>query len=122
LGGTNLFHGVARDGEVDTGAHVLHVADHEIAGPVLVTVRPVAISVHLARPEGSFRNAWPTTVARVEEMGHRVRLLTGAPLPVAVEVTSEARAELALRPGSEIWVAVKATEIGVEAERATVVG
>jgi molybdate transport system ATP-binding protein len=114
LGGTNLLRGTARGGEVDTGTHVLHIADHEIQGPVLVTLRPAAVSVHLVRPEGSFRNSWSTTVARVERLGHRVRLLTGAPLPVMVEVTDEARQELALAPGSEIWVALKATDIGVQ--------
>ncbi|MEJ2204123.1 MAG: ABC transporter ATP-binding protein [Gemmatimonadota bacterium] len=114
LGGTNLIRGTARDGEVDTGTHVLHIADREIEGAVLVTLRPAAISVHRARPEGSFRNSWPTTVTRVERLGHRVRLLTGAPLPVTVEVTEEARAELGLAPGSEAWVALKATEIGVQ--------
>ena len=98
------------------GTHVLHVADHDVAGPVLVTVRPTSVSVHLVRPAGSFRNSWPTSVARVERLGHRVRLLTGAPLPIMVEVTEEARAELGLGPGSEVWVAVKATEIGVEEE------
>jgi molybdate transport system ATP-binding protein len=114
LGGTNLFRGVARDGVVDVDGHALHVADHASEGPVLVTVRPAAVSVHLARPEGSFRNSWATTIVRVERLGHRARLLTGAPLPVTVEVTDEARGELDLTPGSVIWLAVKATEIGVE--------
>ena len=118
LAGTNFLRGIARRGEVDTGTHVLHVADHEVEGPVLVTLRPAAISVHRTRPEGSFRNSWPTTVARVERLGHRVRLLTGAPLPVAVEMTDEAREELGLAPGSAIWVALKATEIGVEPDTA----
>jgi molybdopterin-binding protein len=55
----------------------------------------------------------------VEGLGHRVRLLTGPPLPVAVEVTVEARDELGLAPGSEIWLALKATEIGVEPDTET---
>ncbi len=119
LGGSNFLRGTARAGKVDLGTHVLHVADREIEGPVLVTLRPAAISVHRIRPEGSFRNAWATRVERVEPLGHRVRLLTGAPLPVAVEVTVEARDELDLAPGSEIWVAVKATEIGVQPDTPT---
>ena len=119
LGGTNLFRGTAGSGEVDAGTHVLHIADHEIRGPVLVTLPPAAISVHLEQPRGSFRNAWRTTVVRVEGLGHRARLLTGAPLPVTVEVTNEAREELGLAPGSEIWVALKATEIGVQPDTPT---
>jgi len=118
LGGTTLVRGTARDGTVDTGSHVLHIADHELHGPVLVTLRPAAISIHLTRPEGSFRNSWATTVTRIEPLRHRVRLLTGAPLPVMVEVTDDARAELRLTPGSEIWVALKATEIGVQPDAA----
>jgi len=114
LGGTNLLRGTASRGEVDMGTHVLHIADHEIEGPVLVTLRPTAISVHLTRPGGSFRNSWPTEVERVERFGHRVRLLTGAPLAVTVEVTDEAVDELALASGSKIWVALKATEIGIQ--------
>lgn len=114
LGGTNFLRGTARGGEVATGTQVLHVADHDIEGPVVVTLRPTAISVHLARPEGSFRNSWPTGVVRIERLGHRIRLLTGPPLPIMVEVTAEACDELGIGPGSAIWVAVKATEIGVQ--------
>jgi len=116
LGGTNFLRGVAKDGAVDTGAQLLYVADHEIAGSVLVTIEPRAVSVHRARPEGSFRNSWATTVTRMDRLDHRVRLLTGAPLPMTVEVTVEAREELGLAQGSDIWVAVKATEIGVQAD------
>jgi len=114
LGGTNLFRGHARAGAVETGSHVLHVADHDMEGPVLVTIRPAAISVHLTPPQGSFRNSWLTSIARLERLGHRVRILTGAPLPITAEVTSEARDELGLAPGSEVWLALKATEIGVQ--------
>jgi molybdate transport system ATP-binding protein len=114
LGGTNFLRGRARAGAVDTGTHVLHIADHKIDGPVLVTLRPTAISIHLSRPEGSFRNAWPTTVARVERLGERVRLLTGSPLAITVELTVEALEELGLAVGSSIWVALKATDLGVQ--------
>jgi len=114
LGGTNLLRGTARGGEVDMGTHVLHIADHDLTGPVLLTLRPAAISVHLVHPEGSFRNTWLTRITRVETLGHRARLLTGAPLPLTVEVTREAREELGLVPGSEVWLALKATEIGVQ--------
>jgi molybdate transport system ATP-binding protein len=114
LGGTNLVRGRAREGNIDTGGHVLHIADRELEGPVLATLPPAAISVHLARPEGSFRNSWRTTIVRLERIGPRVRLLTGAPLSVTVEVTTEAHDELSLTPGSDIWLALKATEIVVQ--------
>jgi molybdate transport system ATP-binding protein len=92
----------------------LRIADDRMEGPVLLTIHPNAISIHAHRPEGSPRNAWSTGVERVEPLGSRVRLRTGAPLPITVELTESARAEMGLRVGREIWVAVKATEIGVE--------
>jgi molybdopterin-binding protein len=53
-------------------------------------------------------------VERVERLGSRVRLRTGPPLSLTVELTEAARSEMAIEPGSPIWVAVKATEIGVQ--------
>lgn len=116
LAGANLVAGVAHRGAVDTGTVTLHIADVELDGPVLVTIHPHAISVHPQRPVGSQRNSWPTTVERVEPLGHRVRLRTGPPLPLTVEVTESATEELGLEPGTRIWVAFKATEIGLQPE------
>ncbi|HSM44704.1 MAG TPA: ABC transporter ATP-binding protein, partial [Acidimicrobiia bacterium] len=65
LAGSNLIAGVARDGVVDVGDHVVHVADHGVAGPVLLTIPPTAISIHLQRPEGSPRNSWQTRVGHL---------------------------------------------------------
>jgi molybdate transport system ATP-binding protein len=116
LAGSNLISGMADDSRVDVGAFSLTIADHDVSGPVLLTLHPTAISVHRGRPEGSQRNTWRTSVEVVESLGDRVRLLTGVPLPLAVEVTREAMDALALQPGAAIWVAVKATEIGIEEE------
>jgi molybdate transport system ATP-binding protein len=117
LAGSNLVAGTAAGGVVDTGDQVLRIADGEIKGPVLVTIHPTAISVYPGRPEGSPRNSWETTVERVEQLGTRVRLRTGTPLPLTVEVTEGARADLGLEPGSRVWLAFKATEIGVQPGR-----
>lgn len=116
LAGSNLVAGIAGDGVVDTGAHLLHIADHEINGSVLVTIRPSAISVHLREPEGSPRNAWKTTVDLVEHLGERARLRTGGPLQLAVEVTDDAARALNLVEGTPVWVSIKATEITVESD------
>lgn len=116
LANANLVRGTARDGEVDTGAATVRIGDREIRGPVLLTIRPNAISVFRRPPEGSPRNSWETTVERSETLGARVRLLTGPPLHLTVEVTREAAADLELRPGKRVWIAVKATEIGMEPE------
>jgi molybdate transport system ATP-binding protein len=73
--------------------------------------------VHLREPEGSPRNAWQTTVDLVEHLGERVRLRTGAPLPLAVEVTEDAARALDLVEGTPVWISIKATEIAVEPDR-----
>lgn len=110
----NLFRGMASDGVVETGDHILHIADHDVSGPVLAVIRPASVSVHLARPEGSPRNSWQTKLELVEQMGDRTRLLTGPPLPMAVEITSESTEALHLASGSSAWVSIKATEIAVQ--------
>jgi molybdate transport system ATP-binding protein len=119
LAGTNLLDGVAADGVVRTGEMELSIADPGVRGPVRVSIPSHAVAVHRERPEGSPRNRWRTTVERVEGHGYRVRLLTGPPLPLMVEVTQGAASELALVRGAEVWLAVKATEIGVEVREAT---
>lgn len=118
LAGSNLFAGNASRGVVTVGAHPIHVADELPDGPVLITIHPNAVSVHSHRPDGSPRNAWPTTVDRLESLGSRVRIRTGPPVPMTVEVTEAARRELSLEPGTPVWLAVKATEIGVQPEPA----
>lgn len=117
LAGSNLLLGEAHGGVVEVGGHRLHVADEIVDGPVLVTVQPSAISVHSERPEGSPRNTWLTTVERIEALGSRVRLRTGSPLPLTIELTGASTEELRLHEGSRAWVALKATEIDVESER-----
>lgn len=117
LAGSNFLIGTSSGGVVRVGDHVLHVADEIPDGPVVVTIHPTAVSVHIRRPEGSPRNTWSTIIDRVEPLGTRARLRTGVPLPLTVEVTETARSELALDPGREVWVAVKATEIGIQPDK-----
>lgn len=114
--GLNLFAGTAHEGAVEVAGHLLHLAEAE-DGPVLVTIHPHSISVHTRAPSGSPRNAWPTRIERIEPLGPRVRILTGGPLPLTVEVTRSASEELNLSEGGEIWVAMKATEISVQSDR-----
>jgi molybdate transport system ATP-binding protein len=116
LAGSNLVRGVAGDGVVDTGDHLLHIADHLVSGPVLATIRPSAISVHLSEPAGSPRNSWKTEVGMIEHLGERVRLAVRGPLPLTAEITEDATKALELREGAEVWISVKATEIGIEVD------
>jgi molybdate transport system ATP-binding protein len=114
LAGANLVRGIASGGMVETGSQAVQVADHSAAGPVLLTIHPHAIGLHSERPAGSPRNSWATRIDRIERLGDRVRVRTGEPLALIAEVTGEAAEELHLRTGEEIWVAIKATEIGVD--------
>ena len=113
LTGTNLYLGSAHDGVVDLADHDhrLTITDHAVTGAVLVSVHPTAVSLHPARPSGSHRNSWDATVQIVEPLGDTVRVTLGGPIPIAVDVTPEAVSSLGLHPGSNVWAAVKATEI-----------
>ena len=113
LAGSNLLVGTAAAGTVTIGEHRLHVAETHLSGSALATIHPRAIAIHRRRPEGSPRNAWATTVTRIEHYGDRVRLQTGAPLPLTAEVTPGAVRALELQEGSTVWISIKATEINV---------
>ena len=116
LAGSNLVEGVAADGTVTAATHELHVGDTHIAGPVLATIHPRAISIHRHQPEGSPRNTWQTAVTRIEHYGDRVRLQTGDPLPLTAEITPNAVDALELAEGTAVWLSIKATEINVEVD------
>lgn len=122
LAGSNLITGISKAGIVETGQYALKVPGDAPDGPVLLTIQPAAVSVYLHKPDGSPRNTWPTRVANIENLGSRVRFRTGGPLALTVEVTEAAAVELALDAGSEVWVAIKATEIGVQVDNADLAG
>ena len=113
LAGTNLFTGIASGGGVrlDGLDHTLRISDSAISGHVAVALHPRSISLHGNRPEGSQRNVWASTVELVEGMGNVVRVTLAAPIPLAVDVTPGAVADMGIAPGSSVWAAVKATEI-----------
>jgi molybdate transport system ATP-binding protein len=113
LAGSNLISGTAHHGVITAGEHRLQIAEPSIGGSVLATIHPRAIVIGRQRPTGSSRNAWETTVIRVEHYGDRVRLQTGEPLALTAEVTPEAIKALDVIEGSRVWVSIKATEIQV---------
>jgi molybdate transport system ATP-binding protein len=87
----------------------------ELAGtatrPVLVGLRPSAITIHTARPtRASPRNVWKGTVLALELLADRVRVQVDATPPALVDISAAAVAELALRPGTSVWLSAKATE------------
>lgn len=109
----NLLRGTAADGLVDVAGHGLRIADTNVRGPVVITIQPSAVAVYRQAPGGSPRNAWTTTIDALERLGDRVRLHVGVPLPLTVEVTPGAVEALDLGPGCDVWLSVKATEIGL---------
>lgn len=79
--------------------------------PILVGLRPSAITIHTARPtRASPRSIWPGTVVALELLTDRVRVQVDATPPALIDISAAAVAGLALRPGSSVWLAAKATE------------
>jgi molybdate transport system ATP-binding protein len=112
--GLNLLRGTAAGGDVALdGGGLLHVTDHGVAGPVLVALRPSAVALHVARPEGSARNVWPGVVDGVEPLGDRVRVTVAGAPTVLVDVTAESVTALHLGRGDPVWLSAKATELEV---------
>jgi molybdate transport system ATP-binding protein len=111
LAGSNLLAGVARNGVVSLDHDRLTIADTQIDGDVHVIIHPRAIALHRSQPGGSPRNTWQTVIDRLEHYGDRVRIQTGAPIPLTAEVTPGAIDALAIGVESSVWVSIKATEI-----------
>ncbi|WP_328392035.1 ABC transporter ATP-binding protein [Nocardia sp. NBC_00416] len=111
LVGLNLFRGTAEGTRVQLdGGGELIVAE-PATGPVHLTFAPAAVGLHPRRPDGSPRNTWPVTVAGLEQHAHTVRVRLDGPVPALADITAATVADLRIRPGSELWAALKATEI-----------
>ena len=110
--GVNGFLGECQDGVFQCGDARLTVAS-ALEGAVLVTIHPTAVSLFRERPSGSPRNVLNGRVGAVERLVDRVRVQVDGELSMVAEITPAAVVELDLVEGSEVWVAVKATEIVV---------
>ena len=113
LVGLSLLPGVAvgRSVHLDGGGEVA-VAD-DAAGPVFAAIRPESVALYLARPDGSPRNVWPTTLVGATPHGATVRCELTGEVPLIADVTATAFAELGLVPGASVWATVKASEVAV---------
>jgi molybdate transport system ATP-binding protein len=117
LVGLNLYAGRADGSHVtlNRGGEFV-VADHGQHGDVLVAVRPSAVTVSNERPQpSSARNTWPAKVTGLTMLADRVRLDVEGEPSALVDVTPAAVAELALSPGSRVWLTAKATDLEVYA-------
>jgi molybdate transport system ATP-binding protein len=119
LVGLNLLAGRGKGHQVllPTGGSV-ELAE-SASGGVYVAFRPAAVSLFVHRPDGSPRNLWAGRIATLEPHGEGVRVEIGE-VPdrtssILAEITPSAVADLELRPGSEVWAAVKASDIEVYA-------
>jgi molybdate transport system ATP-binding protein len=90
---------------------------HGQADPALVpgqsaiaVFRPAAVSVHRQLPSGSPRNVLSGPISALEPQGHLVRVRVGE---VRADITPAAVAELALRVGDPVHLAVKAAEVAL---------
>lgn len=114
LVGVNMLRGEARDGVVALiGGGEVRIADQSISGPVIVALRPEAISIHLQHPEGSARNVWTTRVSALEARGDLVRVEVDGPPALAAVITPAAVADLGLHEGAQVWLSAKATDLDV---------
>ena len=109
--GVNVYRGVADGSGVALGDGSRLVVAGDRRGDVFVAVRPNAVAVHLARPDGAARNVWHGVVDAIEPSSGRVRVHVRASPSIIAEVTPGAVAELGLDVGAPVWVSVKATEI-----------
>jgi molybdate transport system ATP-binding protein len=114
LVGTNLYRGAFAGGvlHLDSGA-TLATAATIADGPAFAVVHPRVVALHRHRPDGTPRNVWEGVTTAVERVGDRARVQIVGPLDIVAEVTARSVDELRLHEGSDIWVAVKATEVDV---------
>ena len=77
----------------------------------LTAFPPDAVVVTLQEPVGSPRLRWRGRVADVSPHGDAVRLLVHAEPDLIADVTPAAATEMALVPGREVWLSVKATAV-----------
>ncbi len=111
LVGVNLFSGTADNGIITTETGGRLVPADPVEGVAFAVIRPQAVALYLAPPDGSPRNVWSSTVADLDQQADRVRIRLDGSVPLVAEITAGALADLALRPGDRVWASVKATEI-----------
>jgi molybdate transport system ATP-binding protein len=113
LVGVNLVSGEVRDGVLRAGGGaVVVIADAE-PGAALAVIRPHSVVLTREPPSSSARNVWPCTIVDLDRLGERVRVVLDGPLPLTAEITVASMESLSLRPGDEVFAAVKATDIDV---------
>jgi molybdate transport system ATP-binding protein len=112
LVGVNLLRGDAHGTTLTLDRGTVTIAD-AAEGPVWALIHPTAVALHRDVPAGSPRNCWRGRVVGLDLRGDRVRVRLDAAPPIVAEITAGAVRELDVEHGTELWFAVKATEIAV---------
>ncbi|WP_026555543.1 sulfate/molybdate ABC transporter ATP-binding protein [Arthrobacter sp. 35W] len=115
LAGLNLLHGtLGPDGLSTAGGQLVagrfEGADGVPAGPGAAVFPPSSVSVFLAAPHGSPRNTFAGVVTELEPHGDQIRVRAG---DLSAFITPAAAADLALAPGVEVFLVVKAAEVAI---------
>lgn len=115
LVGINLLHGsvCATDTVRLVSGFELATAGTPAHADVAIALRPQSIALARQVGSGSARNRWLGTVAEIHPDRDRVRVRLEGPVPATAEITTSALAELDIRPGDEVWAAVKAVDLEV---------
>ena len=111
LVGTNLFRGSSHGTTFTTDRGAELVTAGPVDGPAFVSISPTAVALYRTPPDGSPRNVWAAHVRDIDRRPDRARVRVDGALPVVAEVTADAADSMALRPGDDVYVAIKATEI-----------
>jgi molybdate transport system ATP-binding protein len=113
LVGVNLVTGTVTNGVLHTERAAVVIADAP-DGAAFAVIRPHSLTITREAPAGaSSRNVWAGTITAIDRLGERARVGIDGPLPLTAEITVAALDALALRPGDEVHVAAKATDIEV---------
>lgn len=113
LVGVNLLVGSGHGDRIELPSGSTIVVPGAPTGDALAVIHPRAVAVHREPPGGSPRNVAVGTVDSVERLGDRVRIRIGGAVPLIAEITPAALLELDIQEGSQVWTAVKATDITV---------
>jgi molybdate transport system ATP-binding protein len=113
LAGVNLLRGRAHEDHIELPGGAQLAAPDAGDGDVFAVIHPRSISLHLHRPEGTPRNVWRGRAEDIDLQGERVRVRVKGPVSLVAEVTKAAVRELNLAQGTEVWMAVTATEVSV---------
>ena len=112
LVGVNLITGIVSDGALRTESGAVVVIADSMPGPSFAVIRPQAVTLHRdSRGTTSARNTWAGTVGDIDRLGDRARVTVEGSLQLTAEVMVTSLEALGLRPGDEIFMTVKATDI-----------